>query len=211
MMDKDIFKGIKNLLFDLGGVVVDIRRENCVKALKAIGIKDAESMLGDYCQKGAFLLLEEGKITPAQFRDEMRKFTDKKVTDGQLDDALNKFIIGIPEHRLKTLDLLHKEFKVYALSNTNEIMFDSILRQEFSKDGKRVEDYFDGMCLSYKEGCAKPDPQIFNSLINKFGIIPSETMFFDDSQTNLEAAEKLGFRTWLVKPGTEFKEAFDLK
>ena len=87
-------------------------------------------------------------------------------------------------------------------------MFDSKIKTDFQIDGKNREDYFDGMCLSYEEGCAKPDLQIFHNVLDKFGIKAEETLFFDDSQANLEAAARLGFRTWLVEPGTEFMEAF---
>lgn len=185
---------------------MDIRRENCVAALESLGMADANEMLGDYCQKGPFLLLEEGKISPAEFRADMRSRIADKVTDEQLDDAFNQFLIGIPVHRLRALEELKKKYNIYMLSNTNSIMFDSKISEEFRKDGHCVEYYFDGMCKSYEEGCAKPEPQIFKNVIAKFGIKPEETVFFDDSQANLDAAAKFGFRTCLVEPGSEFMD-----
>lgn len=200
--------GIRNLLFDLGGVIMDIRRENCVEALTKMGMEGADEMLGLYCQSGLFLLLEEGKMSPAEFREEIRRRTVGNPTDAEIDAAFNKFLIGIPVERLRSLELLRKEYRVYMLSNTNPIMFESKIREEFGKDGRQTEDYFDGICVSYEELCAKPDSQIFSNLIGKFGINPEETVFFDDSQRNLDAAALHGFRTWLVEPGTEFMEAF---
>lgn len=82
------------------------------------------------------------------------------------------------------------------------------IRREFEKDSKHREDYFDGICTSFEEGVAKPDRRIFEAVVRKFGIRPEETLFFDDSQTNLDAASQLGFKTWLVAEGTEFMEAF---
>lgn len=202
------FNGIRNLMFDLGGVIMDIRRDNCVKALTELGMKDADEMLGLYCQSGPFLLLEEGKITPGQFREEMRKRINRQVSDDELDTAFNKFLIGIPVRRLRALAELRKHYKIYMLSNTNPIMFDSKIKTEFEKDGHRREDYFDGICVSYEELCAKPDIRIFENAVRKFGINPEETIFFDDSQANLDSARKLGFKTWLVEPGAEFTDAF---
>lgn len=200
--------GVRNLLFDLGGVIMNLRRENCVEALEQLGLKDADEMLGLYCQTGPFMQLEEGKITPAEFRAEIRRHIGCEVSDAEMDDAFNRFLLGIPVERLRALESLRKQYKIYMLSNTNAIMFDSKIKTDFQIDGKNREDYFDGMCLSYEEGCAKPDLQIFHNVLDKFGIKAEETLFFDDSQANLEAAARLGFRTWLVEPGTEFMEAF---
>ncbi len=200
--------GVRNLLFDLGGVIMNLRRENCVEALEQLGLKDADEMLGLYCQTGPFMQLEEGKITPAEFRAEIRRRIGYEVSDAEMDDAFNRFLLGIPVERLRALESLRKQYKIYMLSNTNAIMFDSKIKTDFQIDGKNREDYFDGMCLSYEEGCAKPDLQIFHNVLDKFGIKAEETLFFDDSQANLEAAARLGFRTWLVEPGTEFMEAF---
>ena len=200
--------GVRNLLFDLGGVIMNLRRENCVEALEQLGLKEADEMLGLYCQTGPFMQLEEGKITPAEFRAEIHRRIGCEVSDAEMDDAFNRFLLGIPVERLRALESLRKQYKIYMLSNTNAIMFDSKIKTDFQIDGKNREDYFDGMCLSYEEGCAKPDPQIFHNVLDKFGIKAEETLFFDDSQANLEAAARLGFRTWLVEPGTEFMEAF---
>lgn len=200
--------GVRNLLFDLGGVIMNLRRENCVEALEQLGLKEADEMLGLYCQTGPFMQLEEGKITPAEFRAEIRRRIGCEVSDAEMDAAFNRFLLGIPVERLRALESLRKQYKIYMLSNTNAIMFDSKIKTDFQIDGKNREDYFDGMCLSYEEGCAKPDPQIFHNVLDKFGIKAEETLFFDDSQANLEAAARLGFRTWLVEPGTEFMEAF---
>lgn len=200
--------GVRNLLFDLGGVIMNLRRENCVEALEQLGLKDVDEMLGLYCQTGPFMQLEEGKITPAEFRAEIRRRIGCEVSDAEMDDAFNRFLLGIPVERLRALESLRKQYKIYMLSNTNAIMFDSKIKTDFQIDGKNREDYFDGMCLSYEEGCAKPDLLIFHNVLDKFGIKAEETLFFDDSQANLEAAARLGFRTWLVEPGTEFMEAF---
>ena len=197
-MKKPKLEGVKNLLFDLGGVIMDIRRENCVKALEQLEVSGIGEMLGVYCQQGAFLQLEEGKITPAEFRDYVRGKSARTLSDEEIDTAFDAFLLGIPVARLHALESLRNHYKIYVLSNTNAIMYNQGIRREFEKDGKHREDYFDGICTSFEEGVAKPDRRIFEAVVRKFGIRPEETLFFDDSQTNLDAAAELGFKTWLV-------------
>ncbi len=196
---------IRNLLFDLGGVIMDIRRENAVESLKRIGMEKADELLGEYAQKGPFLLLEEGSISPAEFRDEVRKEIKGDVTDEQIDCAFCDFLIGIPEKRLHDLESLReKGYHIFMLSNTNPIMWHSRIADEFRKLGHDMDHYFEGEVTSFEAGCCKPDEKIFKLVEDKFGICPDETIFFDDSMSNIEAARKLGFDVRLVSPGTEF-------
>lgn len=192
---------IKNLMFDLGGVIMDIKRENAVEALKAIGLENADSMLGEYGQKGAFLALEKGEITPREFRAAIRKEIKGDVTDKQIDDAFCKFLIGIPTERLRRLEELHNDYNLYLLSNTNAIMWYGFILDEFKKDGKNIIHYFDDVIPSFDVKAYKPDAEIFRKATEKFGIKPEETIFFDDSAANIEAAKALGFEGKVVTAG----------
>ena len=198
---------IKNLLFDLGGVIMDIRRLNCVASFERLGMKDADSFLGEYSQKGPFLQLEEGAISEEQFRDAVRQFIDGEVSDEQIDSAFCDFLVGIPVHRLVQLRQLKQQYKIYMLSNTNSIMWRSRIAEDFRQEGLEREDYFDGIVTSFEAKSIKPDAKIFHTVVEKLGIKPEETLFLDDSQKNLDAAALLGFNTLLVTPGSEF---FDL-
>lgn len=195
---------IKNLLFDLGGVIMEIRRENCVEAMKAIGMADADEYLGEYSQKGPFAKIEDGEWSEKQFHDGIREIIGSDVSDDTIDRAFNAFLIGIPEQRLNELVELHKRFNIYMVSNTNPIMWRMKIADEFSKQGHDVSYYFDGVVRSYKAKCMKPDRKIFELVEQKFDIKPQETVFFDDSKRNLDAAAEMGFHTILVKPGDEF-------
>lgn len=197
---------IKNLLFDLGGVIMDIRRKNCVKAFERLGMADADSLLGEYSQAGVFAGIENGSLTPQQFHDEIRRIIGRPVTDAEIDTAFQKFLIGIPPRRLEELRQLHERFNLYMLSNTNPIMWAGEISRNFRQQGHDVNFYFDGIARSYEVGAMKPDPRIFQWVIDRFGIRPDETVFFDDSQTNVEAARALGFHAILVTPGSEFSD-----
>ncbi|MBQ9074296.1 MAG: HAD family phosphatase, partial [Muribaculaceae bacterium] len=196
----------KNLLFDLGGVIMDIKRERCVAAFERLGMVNADSFLGEYSQKGPFLKLEEGAITPSEFREEVRKLIARNVTDKEIDIAFCEFLIGIPIHRLETLRQLRKSYNVYLLSNTNPIMWGSRIAEEFRQEGLEIKDYFDGIVTSFEAKSIKPDRRIFEMVIEECGIRPDETIFLDDSQKNLDAATHLGFGTILVSPGAEFMD-----
>lgn len=197
---------IKNLLFDLGGVIMDIRRENAVKALEAIGMADANDFLGEYSQKGPFLALEDGSMTVDEFRAEIRNHINANVSDGAIDAAFCEFLIGIPVHRLVALRELRQRYGIYMLSNTNPIMWNTRIAEEFRHEGREMADYFDGIVTSFEARSVKPDVSIFETVIEKCGLVPEETVFLDDSQRNLNAAAQLGFNTILVSPGAEFTD-----
>lgn len=198
---------IKNLLFDLGGVIVDIERNRCVRAFEELGLENADSYFGEYAQSGVFLGIEDGSINVDEFHRVMREKLPAGTTDYQIDTAFQKFIIGIPEKRLEQLRKLRcKGFGIYLLSNTNPIMWRGILASEFGKEGLRREDYFDGMVTSFEARSCKPDAAIFNYAAESMGINPAETLFFDDSEANVQAARALGFNAVQVKPGTEFTD-----
>ncbi len=201
---------IKNLLFDLGGVIMDIRRENCVKAFQELGMSDIGEFLGDYGQKGAFKLLEEGALTPDEFRAEIMKSCPGGTTGSQIDDAFNQFLVGIPAYRLEALAGLRRRYGVYLLSNTNKIMWDSRIAEEFRKiPGREMDSYFDGTVTSFEARALKPSAEIFGYAVRKLGIVPEETLFLDDSQENIRAAVALGFHGAVV-PASGDVDVFDV-
>ena len=195
----------RDLLFDLGGVIVDIDRQKCVEAFQALGFSDIASFLGEYGQKGIFLQLEEGKVTPSRWRQALRPHMPESVTDTQIDDAFQAFITGIPRERLQALrDLRAKGHRLYVISNTNAVMWDGIIADLFRQEGLSVDDYFDGIVTSFEAGCCKPDPQIFNLVLDRFGLNAPEVTFFDDSADNCRRAAEMGFRAIHVPPASSF-------
>ena len=190
--------GIRNLLFDLGGVIINLDRQRCVDALTALGDEKADEMLDLSVQRGTLMDLEEGKISPSDFFKRMRQKIGKAVSDEEVVHALNELLIGIPLDRLTLLRKLRQRFNVMMLSNTNPIMFDT-----------KITDYFDDVYLSYRLKSCKPDIAIFKKVIELSRIVPQETLFFDDSQKNLDAAASLGFKTFLVTPDRDIVTFFN--
>lgn len=196
---------IKNLLFDLGGVIMDIEKERCIRAFEQLGLPDANSYFGDYVQQPPFSSLEEGLIGPDEFRSEIRaRLTDKRVSDSDIDAAFQQFLIGIPVARLRALRKLRSHYGVYLLSNTNSIMWDDFIARQFRQEGADISAYFDGTVTSFEAVSLKPSAAIFRFTEQKLGIKPEETLFLDDSSANCAAAVRLGWHAAHVCPGREF-------
>ena len=186
---------IKNIIFDLGGVVIDLQRRMAIDALDRLGLKDASSLLGEYAQKGPFLMLETGEITSSELYDILLPHCSKGTTNTDIRDAFEEFLQGIPVERLKMLEKLReKGYKLFVLSNTNPIMYNHWIDNAFRQDGKSINDYFDGIVVSYQERTCKPDPEIFKRVIERYGLNPDETIMLDDSEANVESARNTGLK-----------------
>ena len=184
---------IKNIIFDLGGVVIDIERDHAVEALAALGIEEADALLGKYAQKGPFLQLETGEISSAEFYDLLLPLCRPGTTTTEIRDAFEGFLIGIPPERLRMLrELRDCGYRLFVLSNTNPVMYNHWIDNKFRQEGKSINDYFDGIVVSFQERTCKPDPTIFSNLVNRFHLVPSETLMLDDSEANCQAARSIG-------------------
>lgn len=196
-----------DIVFDLGGVILDIDRDRCVRRLQSLGLSDAAQMLDLYCQTGDFLALEEGNLDAGGFFDSLRAKAGAGLTDRMVTDALCDFITGLPVHRLESLRWLRSQGKrLYVLSNTNPVMYHSVIDRLFRQEGLCIRDYFDGEIVSFQEKVCKPDPVIFGILKRRFGLDGDKTLFLDDSPANCRAAEECGIAAALVPPGTEFAD-----
>lgn len=194
------------IIFDLGGVIINLKKQDCIDAFKALGYASVDKMLSEYRQDGEFLALEEGRVSPEEWRAIIRKNIAKPVTDQQIDDAFNAFLVDIPIEKLRMLRALKSRYRIAMLSNTNKVMFESKIPELFKIEGLTIEDYFDDFFLSYKMGMSKPSPEIFIKVAEGLGIEPCEALFIDDSQANVDAASKLGFQTLCVEPYTDFSD-----
>ncbi len=195
----------ETLLFDLGGVIMDIDRMRAVRAFDKLGMENADAFFDPYCQRGLFLQLEQGHISPAEFRDAVRPLFSRVVNDDEIDAGLMQFLIGIPVERLERLAALRRAGRrVYLLSNTNPIMWNAFIAEEFGKLGGDISAYFDGGVTSFEAKCCKPDARIYRLAEHKLGLKPEETVFFDDGLTNVEAARALGFKAEHVTAENDF-------
>ena len=204
-------KGIKNLLIDLGGVLINLDRQRCIENFQKLGLRNVEELLDISNQDGILMQQEKGLITPAEFRNGVREMIGKVVSDKQIDAAWNSFLVDIPTHKLDLLLKLREKYVVYLLSNTNEIHWRWSCEHAFPYRGFRVEDYFEKIYLSFEMRMVKPDAEIFETVLADANIDPKETFFIDDSEANCQAAQKLGISTYTPQAGEDWSSIFNLK
>lgn len=203
---------IKNILFDLGGVLYDIRYQNVPESFARLGFTDFDTHFTQAAQSGPIDLFEEGKISVPEFRDYIRSLTSVPMTDQQIDDAWNSIIIDVPEYRLKMLEELEKQYDLYLFSNTNQLNCDqfSVLLQE--KYGYNIfERYFKKFFFSHEIHLRKPKVEAFQFVLSEAGLNPDETLFIDDTVRHIEGAKQTGLHTYLLPKGEDVCEKRWLK
>ncbi|MDR1698525.1 MAG: HAD family phosphatase [Prevotellaceae bacterium] len=199
---------IKNIVFDFGGVLINLDKQLCVDSFKRLGLENIDSMIGNYAQTGLFLQLERGEVSPSEFRDEIRRMIGKPVSDEEIDKAWHAFLLDIPQYKLDLLADLCKKYRVLLLSNTNIIHFEQARKSQFETGGRTMDNYFEKCYLSYEIGLTKPYPEVFEYLLADARILPHETLFIDDGEANIETARAMGFAVYLAKPEEDFKHLF---
>lgn len=205
-----MYKNIKNILFDFGGVIVNLNKQNALNRFKEIGFADIDNYINEYRQDGIFLEYEEGKLNDKEFYAEFRRLAGRNnISEEDIDSAWLAFLSGIPDYKFELLKELRKKYKVYLLSNTNPSVMKWAQSTDFSPEGKPLEYFFDKCYLSYQLGCAKPDRKIYEAIIKDSGMNPNETLFFDDGKANIEMAEKLGFQVYLTNQDEDLRKVFE--
>lgn len=196
---------IKNIVFDLGGVIMTLEPAEALRRFKALGLSDAERYLDAYTQSGIFGNLEEGKITAEDFRSKLSSLTGHELTFDECKHAWLGYRKDVPQRNLDLLkELRAKDYRLILLSNTNPFMMDWALSSEFDGKGSSLNDYFDALYLSYRLGIMKPAPDFFRQVLDNENILPEETLFVDDGPRNVEAAGKLGFITMCPDNGSDW-------
>jgi len=209
---------IKNIVFDFGGVLLDLRPDRCIAEYKKIGIPEIEQMLSLAHQQGVLDGMERGQYTLEAFCNAMRAahtgvfertgkirsmipfmkdgYPIPAPTDRQIVLAFCSMCDGIPAYRLDFVRQLKKEgYRVSALSNTNTIHWDYCLRY-FIEAGYDPRELFEYTWLSYEMHLVKPNPEFFKVILDKSGYVPEETLFVDDNKHNCEVAESFGIHTF---------------
>ena len=187
----------KNIIFDLGNVLVKLNPEGCIGAFKAIGM--GELVDTNPLSEGMKLMskLGVGMITTEEFCEAARKLTGTDVTNEEIIAAANKMLVEIPDEKKERLLQLKKAgYRLFLLSNTIDIHWDYCVDHLFPYQKYGVEDYFEQCFLSQRMHLAKPNARIYEEVIRQANIHPDETLFIDDLKENCEAAEKLGIHTF---------------
>ncbi|HRG87492.1 MAG TPA: HAD family phosphatase [Chitinophagales bacterium] len=200
-------KAYKNLIFDIGDVLIDIDYKATIAEFQKLAVVDFGTIVSYNAQNPVFDLFETGKITAAQFRDELRQFLRPGTTDEQIDVAWNAILIDYPAYKLDLLNELKSRYNTFALSNINEIHVNTInqeVKRRFGIDS--FSTLFHYACYSNEVGHRKPDKEIYKLILDRENLIPGETFFVDDKAENVEAAKELGIQAVRLTDRDKLKE-----
>lgn len=197
-------KNYSNIIFDLGGVILDIDYGAFSRAFQALGATDFDSKFSQYKQHPLFDAFEMGLVSPADFRPQLQDLFGTKMSNADFDHAWNSMLLTFPMERIALIQTLRKTKKVFVLSNTNllhQIAYDEIFKKQTGLPNLAV--LFDKAYYSHLIGMRKPNANIFEYVLNDNKINPADTLFIDDTSIHTDAAARLGINTiHLVKPTT---------
>ncbi len=193
--------GIKNIIFDLGGVIIDIDPAQSYSALAELVNRTSTSENQSMEEHEIFLRYEKGLISSEEFRSEIRKLGSREITDEAIDLGWNKMLLDIPIKRIKLLEKLKQDYRLFVLSNTNEIhvtAFNKIVTQVSGQTD--LADFFHNVHYSHLMLKRKPEQEIFYEVLQINNLKAEETLFVDDRADNVEAARQVGMKTFHVTP-----------
>ena len=202
-------KKIRNIVFDLGGVLVDLDFKAAINGLQEAGFANVKEQLLAFDRGGIFQKFEVGEITADEFRTAIRENSTVTLTDEEVDALWNAMLLEIPREKLELILHLRGKYMVYLLSNTNSIHWDYVCKNAFNYRGFRVEDYFEETFLSYEMHLAKPDKAIFEKVLSNANLLAEETLFIDDSEANCKAAQEVGIHAHHYHVGDDLSKIFE--
>lgn len=200
---------IENIIFDFGGVIYDIDHKKTKKAFSNLGIKNFEELYGHTIQTRLFEDFEIGKISPKIFRDTIRKYLPKNTSDQEIDAAWNALLIGFKPERLDLLEKIGRQYRIFLLSNTNQIHYQYYMGELKTLDyHKKFTAFFEKLYFSHQIGMRKPDAEIFDYVIQDSQIKAEETIFIDDYDLNISAANRARLNSILLESKQEICDLF---
>ncbi len=190
---------IQNIIFDLGGVLLNIDYNRTINAFKALGMTDFDIFFTQAAQSQLFDRLDKGSISPENFRKELREITGLNPTDRQIDEAWNAMLLDMPPERVSLLKKVGENYRTFLLSNTNVIHYPVYM--EYMNQTFGIQDLahlFEEQYLSYQMGMRKPDKEIYDAVVRENDLDPQKTLFIDDSSQHVTGARETGLKAlWL--------------
>lgn len=191
---------IKNIIFDLGGVIINLDIPKTITEYNKLSKKPFETIYTQLQQSPVFDLFDKGKISETVFFNELSKSIQSKTSLDQLKFAWNAMLLDFPIHRLELLTQLKKRYRLFLLSNTNETHITTFEADLYNQHGyKNLEPFFEKVYYSCRMGMRKPDTEIFDFVLKENNLNPNETLFIDDSPQHVEGAIKTGIQAKLLE------------
>jgi glucose-1-phosphatase len=203
--------GVKNIIFDLGGVILDLSVDHTLQSFSELSGLKKEEVEKIFHSTPEFLLYEKGGMTDSEFRDFVRRVYKINAPDSSLDKSWNAMLRGLPVDKLALLDKLKTKYKVLLLSNTNNIhltYINDIMMPAVNRE-RVLDDYFHHAYYSHLMFMRKPDAEIFEKVLSDHNLKASETLFLDDNASNIAGAGSIGIQTVHVTSPNLMLEYFD--
>ncbi len=201
---------IRNIIFDMGGVIITLSPEVAMERFRQMGVSDAFQLMGIYGHKDIFLACENGQLSGEEFRQKLSEKVGREVSYEEAGYGWLGYAKEVPMHRLHYLQKLRqKGYKVILLSNTNPFMMEWTRSKDFCAEHQPITHYFDRLYCSYELKMYKPDPAFFRYVLKDADLQADETLFIDDGQVNLDGAASVGLHTLLAKPDVDWVEEMD--
>ena len=204
----EILKDIKNIIFDLGGVLLKIDPQKTIEAFGRLGMEQLVGEKGLSYDHEIFYRMEQGQISPDEFRNGVRKLLTERVSFQEIDLAWTAMLLDFPEIRVELVKKLRKNYRIYLFSNTNAIHVEKFHSNFRNQHGFEVSTLFEKDFYSNEIGYRKPSPESYQEIIRISGINPAESLFIDDSLPNVEAAIASGLKGLWLEPGQKVEEIF---
>jgi len=186
---------IKNIILDLGRVILKINLDNTLISFKEFGFSKLEEFDIIFSRYTFFRQFELGLISPQQFFSEIRKAISNNLSDESIEKAWNSMIGEYYEGAVPLVQNLGKEYRMFLLSNTNEIHEKEYNSRLMTDHGiANLSLLFEKVYYSHTLHLSKPDPVIFKYVLNDSHLVPEETLYIDDLLVHIESSVKLGIR-----------------
>ena len=197
---------VKSIIFDLGGVLINLDYQLTRKAFENLGIANFDDLYTQHHANPLFEQLEVGAIEPEDFYNKLREATGLTHSNTQLESAWNAMLLDFPAERLQWLDQIKTKYNIYLFSNTNAIhynAFTTIYAQTAHLVGlnPNFNHFFKEAHYSHTLGQRKPEVAAFEAVLAKSDLDPAQTLFIDDTISNIEGAQKAGLQTIFLSGG----------
>jgi len=183
------------IIFDLGGVLINLDYQLTIDAFKDLGLTNFEEIYTQANQNNLFDAYETGNISSQHFINSLLPFLPIGTSANKVVHAWNAMILDFPKERLDLLDQLRKKYKVFLLSNTNDIHLQAVNRSLQKVTARNLDSYFDKVYLSHEIKLRKPNTDIFEFVCHEQNLVPKQTLFIDDTFGHITGAQTIGLNT----------------
>lgn len=201
-----MIQGIKHIIFDLGGVLLNIDYSLTEQAFRQLGFEDFGGLFSQLKQESLFDDLETGNITAITFCERLRAVSGKEISNVDILAAWNAMLLDLPLRRLQLLQQLQLHYDLVLLSNTNAIHEEAFNEITRKAHGIFISHFFDKVYFSHRVGMRKPNRDIFERILQENNFDAAHTLFIDDSPQHIVTAKALGIQTIFLEKGMTIEE-----